>query len=177
MNNIDNLTEEQIKFLREVCHNHSGNCYWNLNRYGNVDVYGSVDMEGINLTEIPVKFGRVEGGFNCSKNQLTSLKNIPNYISTSFDCSHNQLTSLKTPYLRFGSTFSNITDFRFEGNPLTDYFKITKRRDFKYWNRLDWNSVLSEYPFLINIGKKYFGRNYLKKIVDSHPQTKLYLKS
>ena len=170
-----NLTKEQIRFLDNVC---EGRGWW-INSNGEVDVKGNVDMSEMNLTEIPVKFGKVEGYFNCSNNQLTSLKNLPNYILTSFDCSHNKLTSLKTSHLRFGIGYNmglNDTGFYFKGNLLNDYFKNIKRRDFKFWERLNWNSVLSEYPFLVNIGKKYINRNYLKHIIDFQPQIKFYLK-
>ncbi|MCQ2966842.1 MAG: hypothetical protein MJ250_08945 [Alphaproteobacteria bacterium] len=36
-----------------------------------------------------------EGDFNCSHNQLTSLKGCPEKIGGEFDCSQNQLTSLE----------------------------------------------------------------------------------
>jgi hypothetical protein len=37
----------------------------------------------------------VEGGFDCSNNQLTSLEGAPEVVDGDFDCSGNQLTSLK----------------------------------------------------------------------------------
>lgn len=55
-----------------------------------IDVY-LVDME---LSEIPVKFNRVEGNFDCSKNNLKSLKNCPNYVKGNFSCNNNNVTNL-----------------------------------------------------------------------------------
>jgi len=71
------LTKEQIDFLDKVC---DGREYWGLNPNGEVDVDGAVDMSGMQLTEIPVKFGRVNGNFHCYYNNLTTLKNCPDYM-------------------------------------------------------------------------------------------------
>jgi hypothetical protein len=145
------LTEEQIKFLDRVCfgNSSSGGYGWKLNSNGEVDVEGWVSMYNMKLPEIPVKFGRVEGWFDCNSNKLTTLKNCPDYIKEGFYCSDNNLTN---------------------------YFKSIKEEDFPLWYKLDWISVLEEYPFLVNIGKKYFDWNNLKFILDSIPQTKIYLK-
>jgi hypothetical protein len=61
---------------------------------GLVDVHGDVYLVGLNLTEIPVKFGSVTGYFNCSSNELTSLKGSPSSVGN-FYCHFNKLTSLK----------------------------------------------------------------------------------
>jgi hypothetical protein len=164
------LTEEQIEFLDEVC---EGRKYWKLNSKGEVDVDGNVDMTNKNLTEIPVKFGRVEGRFDCSNNNLTTLKNCPTYINggfSSFDCGGNKLTSLEYCPDSIGGSY-----FRFDINPLTDYFKSIKEEDFLHWDKLLWWEILKEYPYLINIGKKYFNRDELRHHLDNIPQTKLYL--
>ena len=137
------LTEEQIKFLDKVC---TGK--WTLNENGEVDVKGGVFMEGMNLTEIPVKFNRVDGHFFCYDNQLTTLKNCPVYIGHSF---------------------------RFYKNNLTEYFKNINQEDFSHWKRLRWGFILYEYPFMINIGKKYIIRSELEYYLNRLPQTKLYL--
>ncbi len=147
------LTKEQIEFLDKVCFG----SYIFTN--GKVDVYGSVDIKDMNLTEIPVKFGRVDfsydsegrngGYFSCSYNNLTTLKNCPDFVEYNFFCSDNNLT---------------------------DYFKSIKEEDFNLWDNLDWRVVLKEYPFLINIGIKYLNKNDLETILSIHPLTKLYLK-
>ncbi len=79
-----------------------------------VDVTGSVGIAGKNLTWIPVKFGVVDGRFDCSLNKLThlfgspvkcgdfdcednnlvSLDGAPNMVSGWFDCHNNQLINL-----------------------------------------------------------------------------------
>ncbi|CAK1332162.1 E3 ubiquitin-protein ligase sspH2 [Burkholderia pseudomallei] len=60
-----------------------------------VDVNTSVSIKGFGLAEIPIKFGRVFGSFDCSENGLKSLKNCPEKIDGAFDCSNNQLKSLE----------------------------------------------------------------------------------
>ena len=161
------LTKEQIEFLDKVCHG-----TWKLNSNGEVDVDGSVDMRGMNLTEIPVKFVSVDGYFDCSCNNLTSLVGSPTSVSDDFDCSDNNLTSLDGyPKSIVGG------DFYCSNNQLTNYFKNTKEEEFPHWDKLRWDGVwwdiLKEYPFLINIGKKYV-RN-CRECLDKYPQTKIYL--
>jgi hypothetical protein len=138
------LTEEQIRFLNDVC---SGK--WILDENGEVYVDSSVDMSGGMFTEIPVKFGKVEGYFNCSRNNLTTLENCPTYVGGGFIVG---------------------------GNNLTDYFKSIKEEEFPHWDKLRWSWMLEEYPFLINIVKKYKIVDALKIYLKHYPLTKLYYK-
>ena len=159
------LTEEQIEFLDNVCDEmtltkYLGNdkfyevrckSHWGLNSDGEVDVFGLVVLKKIKKSEIPVKFGKVDGNFYCSYSNLTTLKNFPKII---------------TPV-------EQLFDIR--GNNLTDYFRNIKDENFPHWDKLVWGMVLLEYPFLVNIGKKYFDRSNLEFVLDCIPQTKLYL--
>lgn len=90
-----------------------------------VDIKGDVDLDGrgagswygagrkgvpLNLTDIPLPFGVVEGSFNITYNQLSNLKNSPREVGH-FDVSYNNLTSLEGgPDIINGSIF-------FEDNP------------------------------------------------------------
>jgi hypothetical protein len=146
------LTEEQIEFLDKVCAD-----VWTLNSNGEVDVIHSlgspnmsnVIISGKDLKEIPVKFGRVDGYFDCSNNNLTTLKNCPDYVGGEFFC---------------------------YGNNLTDYFKNIKEDGFKHWDKLYWGPLIKEYPFLVNISKKYLLRWNFGSYVKKYPQSKIYLK-
>ena len=60
-----------------------------------VDVYGGVWIHEKNLDYIPVQFGVVSDTFNCSRNNLTSLKGCPTKVGGVFSCSNNNLISLK----------------------------------------------------------------------------------
>ncbi len=139
------LTNEQMEFLDKVCY---GRESWDLSSDGLVDVYGNVQMRDMNLTEIPVKFGRVDGWFSCSSNNLTSLNNLPKYIEDGL-------------YI--------------EDNPLHNYFKSIKEEDFPHWDKIYWFEVLKEYPFLINIFKKHSDRTRLKNCLRFYPFLKIYL--
>jgi hypothetical protein len=140
------LTEEQIKFLDRVCPSRR---HWKLNSDGEVDVEGGAIIPDFFIFgEIPVKFGNVRDTFNCSYNNLTTLKNCPASVGVSF---------------------------YFHGNNLTDYFKSIKEEDFPHWKNLEWLDVLREYPFLVNIGKKYMDKDDCYRIVNLYPLTKLYL--
>lgn len=59
-----------------------------------IDVNGDVNLEGKDISEFPVhiQFGTIKGDFDCSFNQLTSLKGVPKKIEGNFDCNFNQLT-------------------------------------------------------------------------------------
>ena len=98
----------------------------------------------MNLTEIPVKFGRVDGDFYCSFNNLTTLEHLPNKLDR-LSCSHNNLTN---------------------------YFKNIKEEDFQHWGKLDCVTIIKEYPFLINIIVKYFKN--VDYFLNRYPMTKLY---
>ena len=159
------LTKEQMEFLDRVCVG-----TWELNSNGEVDVVNwSVSMYGMNLTEIPVKFGRVRGDFLCYENQLITLKNAPTSVEGSFSCSNNKLTSLEFAPKNIGELIYCYN------NNLTNYFKNIKEEDFPHWDKLNWVDVLKEYPFLINICKKNTHLYTLKQWVNIYPQTKLYL--
>jgi len=59
-----------------------------------LNVDGDVSLSCMGLTEIPVPFGVVSGEFSVRRNDLTSLKNAPEYCEHLI-CSANKLTSLK----------------------------------------------------------------------------------
>ena len=60
-----------------------------------VDVDDNVDLYNIGLVEIPIKFGKVNGYFDISENELTNLENSPYFIGGHFICTDNKLTSLE----------------------------------------------------------------------------------
>ena len=70
-----------------------------------VNVIGDVNLNDKKLFNIPVKFSEVTGIFNCSDNQLTSLKFCPQIVELNFNCSNNQLTSLEFCSQTVGGSF------------------------------------------------------------------------
>ena len=53
-----------------------------------------------------INFGKVTGDFNCSYNNLTSLKGAPTEVGGSFRCYNNQLTSLEGAPQKVGGGFN-----------------------------------------------------------------------
>lgn len=95
---------------------------WTINEDGLVDVLSDkiVLLNNEGLTEIPLKFGKVNGDFNLGHNKLTSLEGCPHTVLGAFSCYNNQLTSLKggpksVGGLRYQAGKNNITSF--EGFP------------------------------------------------------------
>jgi len=60
-----------------------------------IDVDGNVDLHDRKLKKLPFQFGNVNGYFDCSYNQLTSLEHCPKTVNGGFYCYNNQLTSLE----------------------------------------------------------------------------------
>ena len=74
-----------------------------------VDVEGDVDIENggrRGLKEIPIQFGKVTGVFDCSYNNLISLKGCPRWVGGSFYCSFNRFTTLEGSPEYVGGSFS-----------------------------------------------------------------------
>lgn len=68
---------------------------YTISSNGKVTVTRSVNLRDKELTSIPVQFLSVDGDFDCSKNQLTSLMGVPREVKKSFNCHTNLLTSLQ----------------------------------------------------------------------------------
>ena len=87
---------------------------YTVNDDGSIDVNGRVDLYGYQLTELPLRFNKVTGYFDCSNNKLTSLKGCPKWIGGYFSCGCNNLTSLEFSPDYVGGYFScgcnNLTD-------------------------------------------------------------------
>jgi hypothetical protein len=87
---------------------------YTVNDDGSIDVNGRVDLSFYELTELPLRFNKVTGSFNCDYNRLTSLKGCPRWIGGSFNCIGNKLTSLEfsPDYVggHFWCKYNNLTD-------------------------------------------------------------------
>jgi hypothetical protein len=122
---------------------------YTINSDGTIDVDDDVDLRGSefwkkfqsyskslvqknwNLNELPLKFGKVSGSFDCRYNYLTTLEGCPSEVSGDFYCSDNLLTSLEgcpnevRRFLAGDNLFSDLTgcpqvingDFNVSRNP------------------------------------------------------------
>jgi hypothetical protein len=66
-----------------------------INDDQSIDVDGNVYLYTKGLTKLPLKFNKVNGYFDCSYNQLTSLEGAPKEVNGNFYCYNNHLTSLE----------------------------------------------------------------------------------
>ena len=64
-----------------------------------VDVHEDVWLSNKNLTSLPFQFGIVQGDFDCSRNQLTSLEHCPKVIEGVFFCDDHLKQDIR--YLRY----------------------------------------------------------------------------
>ena len=68
---------------------------YTINADGSIDVDGDVDLWSRGLSELPVKFNHVSGGFCCSWNKLKTLEGSPQSVGGYFSCYKNNLTNLE----------------------------------------------------------------------------------
>lgn len=66
---------------------------YTINSDCSIDVYGNVDLQNCNITEFLVQFNIISGSFDCSYNNLTTLKGCPRHVGGSFYCNSNNLNS------------------------------------------------------------------------------------
>ncbi len=79
---------------------------YKINSDGSVDVYQDVDLVTYQITEFKIKFGIVEGNFNCTLNKLTSLEGAPSEVTGYFYCGGNDFTSLEGCPSKVGGNFA-----------------------------------------------------------------------
>ena len=123
------LTEAQIDWLREctkcdeeysIYQQHPSEGYFSFDpKTGLVNIEGKFDCSHQDLEDFKgVRFGIVDGYFNCSGNKLKSLYGAPKKVigriekdgsktrvDLTFDCSFNQLTSLNGSPKKVGQNF------------------------------------------------------------------------
>src|SRR5271157_4926923 len=63
---------------------------WSKNADGSYDVNGDVNLSRQDLLELPFRFGKVTGYFDCRNNQLTNLEGSPDSVGGDFYCSYNR---------------------------------------------------------------------------------------
>lgn len=95
----------------------------------NIKVFEDVDISNKKLTHLPVKFLETTGNFNCSNNNLISLKNVPEIVGGIFNCSANKLNSLEhSPQIvksDFDCSQNKITSLEYISNSVGGDLKIS----------------------------------------------------
>jgi hypothetical protein len=124
---------------------------YTINDGGSIDVDGNVDLYNCNITELPLRFNKVTGWFDCGYNNLTTLEGCPRWIGSWFSCDHNKLTSLEfsPDYVgdKFNCLYNKLTDnycdteieyyfftsFKQDGMILTESNRVT---NYNEWRKL-----------------------------------------
>ncbi len=93
---------------------------------GFLNVFSYVKISSMKLNKIPFKFGKVDGSFYCSCNNLTSLKGAPQKVDGSFYCGYNNLTSLEDAPQKVDGDFecnhNNLTSLEGAPQKVDGYF-------------------------------------------------------
>ena len=114
---------------------------------GLVHVNGPVNLNHSNLVSLPVRFGKVNSWFDCSRNYLTSLEGSPIECGD-FYCGKNSLTSLlgAPDKVKYFSCWHNSLR-TLEGLPLAKRYAFGGTR-FRWINE-------DEFPKLVALGKEF----------------------
>ena len=94
---------ESFKNIDKICKQYDIYDY-TINPDGSIDVNDDVDLCFKNLIKLPLKFNKV-GWFDCSDNNLISLKGSPKEVSVFFDCSNNNLITLEGSPIEINGSF------------------------------------------------------------------------
>ena len=113
------LLFESFNNIASICKKYNIENY-TINPDGTVDVHGDVFLFSEGLTKLPLKFGRVDGHFNCNDNKLITLEGSPREVGY-FNCSYNQLTTLEgSPREVTGNFYCNNNQLiTLEGGPIS----------------------------------------------------------
>ena len=137
---------ESFEDIDEICKKY-GITDYNINTDGSIDVDVNVYLSNKKLAKLPLKFNKVNGYFNCSRNNLTSLEGSPVEVNNGFYCHKNELTSFEyAPKIirgNFHCQWNNIKtfehfpsyvkyDFYCHGNPIYEVWEL-----FEDWTKIE----------------------------------------
>jgi hypothetical protein len=103
MKNI--ITQVEEDHINQVCSKYNIKNY-TINTDGSIDVDGNVNLYLTKIKNLPIRFNKVSGTFDCSNNSLTTLYGCPTEVGGNFWASNNQITSLEHCPKEVGGTFS-----------------------------------------------------------------------
>jgi len=145
--NTQELTQEQKDWL-DQCTDGT----WEINQQtGLVDVDGIFNCQRQGLTDFKgVRFGEVSKNFDCSGNQLTSLKGGPQKVGRDFLCYSNPLTSLEGAPLSVGG-YLFCYDNPISENTITNVIRRMSDRNVSLeqavssrWKTGEWDEIPEE---------------------------------
>jgi hypothetical protein len=150
--------------IHDICKQYKIENY-TINDDGSIDVDGDVGLFDRGLTELPLRFNRVTGSFDCNFNKLTSLKGSPRWIGGYFDCRYNRLTSLEFSPDYVGGVFCC------DRNQLTDNYCETEIGGDFYTDLEQNGLIINQYYEAINYNewrKLYKRKKILNELYTRH---------
>ena len=130
--------------IHDICKRYNIKNY-TINDDGSIDVDGDVNFWYSDLTELPLIFNKVTGGFNCGYNKLTSLKGCPRWVGGNFYCYDNDLTSLEfcPDYVgsNFNCTSNNLTDNYCDTEIGGDFYTSLEQDGLTKYNYNEWRKM------------------------------------
>jgi hypothetical protein len=130
-------TEEEAAQRKEE---YKGKFFDELKKKGTLRPDGKYDFEYVTLygellTELPQNFfGNIRRDFDCSGNNLISLKGCPEYVGGYFDCHGNQLESLEGCPKEVGDFYCRGNAKGFTREDITKYCKVRNFVTYDYWD-------------------------------------------
>ena len=124
--------------IHEICKKYKIKNY-TINPDGSIDVEGDVAIL-LHINELPLKFNKVNGWFDCSYNELTTLEGSPVEVNGSFYCHNNELTSFEfSPKIvrgGFDCDSNNIKTFEYFPSYVKEYFNCYDNLIWEVWEFL-----------------------------------------
>src|SRR5574343_325334 len=137
---------ESFEDIKEICKKYGIKNY-TINTDGSIDVKDDyVNLYNKHLTKLPLKFNKVNGGFDCARNKLTTLEGSPVEVNGSFWCHNNELTSFEfTPRIirgGFDCDNNNIKTFEYFPSYVKEYFNCYDNTIWYVWILFgDWTKI------------------------------------
>ena len=157
------MTEKIIHKICKLCNIKD----YTINNDKSIDVDNDVILHAMNLDIIPLNFNKVNGIFDCSLNNLKSLKGAPNQANGDFYCANNNLESLKYAPEHISGTFhcndNGLTSLKYspkiiEGN---FYFINNEIATFEYFPKVKKNIITLNNPIEL-LWELFKDKNYIE---------------
>ncbi len=127
---------ESFEEIDEICRKYEIRNY-TINLDESIDVDEDVWLCNNNFTELPLKFNKANGNFDCKNNKLKSLKGSPVEINGGFYCHKNELTSFKfAPKIirgHFNCEINNIKTFEYFPSYVRNSFWCDDNPIYEVW--------------------------------------------
>ena len=136
---------ESFEDIEQICKKYRIKNY-TINQDGSIDVDGNVWLYEKKLTELPLKFNKVNNDFYCDYNELESLEGSPKEVNGHFYCRNNKLISLKyAPKIIRGGFYcrcNNIKTFEYFPSFIRDNFWCGDNPIYYVWKLFkDWTKI------------------------------------